>query len=36
MTQKPEAQIPIIDVQVYLDKSLGWEDECKKVAESLH
>lgn len=29
--------VPVIDVQVYLDKVPGrWEEECKKVAESLH
>jgi isopenicillin N synthase-like dioxygenase len=32
-----ESIVPIIDVQAYLDKTPGkWEQECKKVAESLH
>ena len=29
-------EIPIIDVQKYLDKSEGWEQECKNVAYSFH
>lgn len=30
-------QIPIIDVQAFLEKQEGkWEEECMKVAESLH
>ena len=27
---------PIIDVQAYFDKSATWEEECIKVAASLH
>jgi hypothetical protein len=27
---------PIIDVEKYLEKLPGWEEECKKVAECLH
>ena len=30
-------EVPIIDVEVYLNKVEGkWEAECKKVADSLH
>ena len=28
--------VPIIDVQTYLEKLPGWEEECRKVAYSLH
>ena len=28
--------IPIIDVDKYLNKAPGWEEECKNVAESFH
>lgn len=29
-------EIPIIDVVKYMDKSEGWEQECKNVALSFH
>ena len=28
--------VPIIDVQKFLEKLPGWEEECQKVAECLH
>ena len=31
-----DADIPIIDVDKYLNQKEGWEEECKKVAESFH
>jgi isopenicillin N synthase-like dioxygenase len=31
-----DQEIPIIDVDKYLNQREGWEDECKKVAESFH
>ena len=30
------SEVPIIDVEKYLSRSEGWEEECKKVADSLH
>ena len=29
-------EIPVIDVELYLLKKEGWEDECIKVANSFH
>lgn len=34
--QPADSDIPVIDVRKYLNKSKGWEEECKKVAESFH
>ncbi len=31
-----ELNLPIIDVEKYLNKSEGWKAECKLVAECLH
>ena len=31
-----DADIPIIDAQKYLEKSEGWEEECRNVAYSFH
>jgi hypothetical protein len=28
--------IPVVDAQLYLNKSEGWEAECKKAADSFH
>lgn len=29
-------EIPVIDAELYLKQSDGWEEECKKVAYSFH
>lgn len=29
-------EVPVINIQAYFDKSEGWEEECKKVADCLH
>lgn len=35
--QDPMAEVPVIDVLAYMNKVEGvWENECAKVAESLH
>ena len=31
-----DAEIPIIDGNLYMEKGEGWEEECKKVAMCLH
>lgn len=28
--------MPVIDVKKFLEREAGWEEECKKVADSLH
>jgi hypothetical protein len=28
--------VPIIDVEKFLEKLPGWEEECQKVADCLH
>ena len=31
-----DAEIPIIDGKLYMEKGDGWEEECKKVAQCFH
>lgn len=31
-----DLSLPVIDVDKYLNKSEGWQEECKLVAECLH
>ena len=31
-----QQDVPIIDLKTYFDRGEGWEEECKKVAASLH
>ena len=31
-----QAEIPVIDSQIYIEQREGWEEECRKVAESFH
>ena len=31
-----ELKMPVIDLKKFLDKSEGWEKECKLTAECLH
>jgi len=31
-----ENDIPTVDVEKFLNRGEGWEEECKKAAESFH
>lgn len=31
-----QEEIPVIDGELYMNRGEGWEEECKKVAESFH
>ena len=34
--QTEKEEIPVIDAEMYLKQTEGWEEECKKVAYSFH
>lgn len=31
-----ELNVPVIDLDKFMNKTEGWKDECKKTAECLH